>query len=153
MAKIEKFEDLIVWQKGLDLSEAIHRAVETFPKTEIYALGSQLRRASSSIPANVAEGFSRRSRGAYRAHVSIALGSNAELRTHIELARRLGLFTEAVAADFQERAAEVGRLLYGLWRALTIKAVCYAVSLTVLLIGLWPWALGLFHASVLVAQP
>jgi four helix bundle protein len=141
------FENLITWQKGMDLAVAVYRVVETFPRSELYALGNQLRRAVGSIPANVAEGFSRRSRGVYRAHVfSIALGSHAEVRTQIELARRLGFISDDVAAELQDRGDEVGRLLHGLWRSLAIKDVCYAVGLTGLLIGLWPWALGLFNA-------
>ena len=146
MASVEKFEDLITWQKGMDLAVAVYEVVKTSPRSETYALGNQLRRAAASIPANVAEGFSRRSRGVYRAHVAIALGSHAEVRTQIELARRLEFISDEVAAHLQNRGDEVGRLLHGLWRSLAIKDVCYAVCLTGLLIGLWPWALGLFNA-------
>jgi four helix bundle protein len=146
VASIEKFEDLVTWQKGMDLAVAVYRVVDAFPRSETYALGNQLRRAAASIPANVAEGFSRRSRGVYRAHVAIALGSHAEVRTQIELARRLGFISDEAAARLQALGDEVGRLLHGLWRSLAIKAVCYAVALTGLLIGLWPWALGLINA-------
>jgi four helix bundle protein len=81
----------------------------------------QIRRAATSVPTNLAEGHSRRSRQAFINHVSIALGSQAELETLLELAKRLRL----VVADDIERvvaaATSVGRLLYGLHRALVAE--------------------------------
>ena len=78
MAKYASFRELVVWQKGMDLAEMVHRATRSFPSADLFTVGTQLRRATNSIPANVSEGFSRRSRGAYRAHVAIAMGSHAE---------------------------------------------------------------------------
>jgi hypothetical protein len=96
-----------------------------------------------SIPSNVAEGFSRRSRGVYRTHVAIALGSQAEVQTHLELARRLSLIDLRLVDQLQELAAEAGRPLNGLWRALAATTVCYSVALLAACWGLMPWAWGL----------
>jgi four helix bundle protein len=141
MAKIASFRDLIVWQKGMDLAEKVHRATRSFPSEDLFTLGTQLRRAANSVPANVSEGFNRRSRSAYRSHVAIALGSNAEVQTHLELCRRLRLIEQAVVAELVSLAEEIGRLLHGLWRSLFVGAVCYSLTLLVFLSGL-PWIVG-----------
>jgi four helix bundle protein len=145
MAKIASFEDLVVWQKGMDLAEEVHRATARLPSSERYGIGSQIRRAAASVPANVAEGFCRRSRGAYRSHVAIALGSNAEVRTFLALCRRLYLLDRDAVDVIDQLAVFVGKLLFGLWRALTLKTVCYSVVVAALFLGLGPWALGLVH--------
>jgi len=147
VAQVERFEDLIVWQKSMTLAEMVHRMVDSFPGNHRYGLGSQIRRSATSIPSNVAEGFSRRSQGSYRSHIAIASGSSGELRTQIELSRRLELLTSERARQLRELVEEIGRLLYGLWKALTIKAatktVCYSVFLAAMILGLGPWAWGL----------
>jgi four helix bundle protein len=140
MAKYASFQELVVWQKGMDLAERIHRATRSFPSEDLFTVGTQVRRAANSIPANVSEGFSRRSRGTYRAHVAIALGSNAEVQTLLELCRRLSLIEQALIRELASLAEDVGRLLYGLWRSLFVGAVCYSLCLLALLSGL-PWAL------------
>ena len=122
MAKYASFRELFAWQKGMVLAEAVHRACRSLPTDERFELGRQLRRSASSIPANVAEGFSRHPRGAYRSHVAIALGSQAELQTHVELCRRLKLLTVPVLDELETQADDVGRLLYGLWKSLKGKA-------------------------------
>ena len=75
----------------MDLVEQVYRATATFPKSELYGLTGQVRRAAVSIPANVAEGKCRPTTGAYAHHVGIALGSQGELETCIEIAARLGM--------------------------------------------------------------
>ena len=121
MPKYSSFRELFAWQKGMNLAVAVHRACRSLPDEERFELGRQLRRSASSIPANVAEGFSRRARGAYRLHVAIALGSQAELQTHIELCHRLELLTPAVIDSLELQTDDVGRLLYGLWKSLKGK--------------------------------
>ncbi len=109
---------LTVWRKSMALVEHCYRLTEQFPRTEQFGLCAQMRRAAVSIPSNIAEGHNRRSRGAFSNHVGIALGSQAELETQVELAVRLG-FVDAVAAEpTRSAAAEVGRLLHGLAAAL-----------------------------------
>ena len=113
------YRDLDAWKQAMDLVVDCYRLTARFPKPELYGLTSQLRRAALSIPANIAEGHSRRTTKAYLNHVSIAIGSQAELETDIELGRRLGYFTADESARLQVAARSVGRLLYGLHRALT----------------------------------
>ena len=78
----------------MDLAEYCYKATASFPKSELYGLTGQLRRASVSIPSNVAEGHGRRTTKAYLNHVSIAIGSQAEFATCIELAARFGFLDE-----------------------------------------------------------
>jgi four helix bundle protein len=73
----------------MDLAVSLHNAAATVPDFERWELARDLRKTARSIPANVAEGFNRRSRAAYRLHVAIGLGSQAELETQVELALRL----------------------------------------------------------------
>ena len=117
--------------------------VKTFPADDRWTLGKQLIRASASVPSNVAEGFSRKSRPTYRRHVAIALGSQAEVQTQVELARRLQLLNDETARRLSGLADHVGRLLYGLWRSLAPIAVCYSWLLFFTSLGPGPVALGL----------
>jgi four helix bundle protein len=139
MAKYASFRELIVWQKGMELAERIHRATRPFPSEDLFTLGTQMRRAANSIPANVAEGFSRRSRGAYRAHVAIALGSQAEVSTQLDLCHRLKLIPGDLVRELTSLAEEIGRLLFGLWRSLFVGAVCYSLALLTAF-ACMPWA-------------
>ena len=114
---IQSFRDLTVWQKSLDLAEHIYAASEKLPKNEMFGLVSQMRRASVSIPSNIAEGKGIGGRG-YLRHLRISLGSEAELQTHIELAVRLKMLTRQEADLLIAQASEVGRMLIGLLRSL-----------------------------------
>ena len=105
----------------MDLVEDCYRVTTSFPKTELYGLTSQLRRAAVSIPSNLAEGHCRRSTGAYLNHVSIALGSHGELQTCVEIAIRLGFLAETERALLIAKGDTVGRLLYGLYKSLDSK--------------------------------
>jgi len=87
MAK--SYRDLEVWRLGLDLVEIIYRSTAEFPKSEIFGLAAQMRRAAVSIPSNIAEGQARTSSKEFLHFLSIALGSVAELTTQLELANRL----------------------------------------------------------------
>jgi four helix bundle protein len=112
------FKDLDAWQQGMSLVEAIYKATRSFPREELYGLSSQMRRAAVSIPSNIAEGYCRRSTKSYVYHVSVALGSHAELETCLDLTRRLEFLSAADYERFGERTNSVGRLLSGLHRSL-----------------------------------
>src|SRR4051812_29364875 len=112
------YRDLEVWKQGMDLVEGCYKISAMFPKSELYGLTSQLRRAAISIPSNIAEGRSRKSTKAFRNHVSIALGSHGELETCIELANRLGFSTRDDTIRLMNLCDPVGRMLSGLHRAL-----------------------------------
>jgi len=114
---IQSFRDLSVWQKSMDLSVLVYRSTEGFPRSEMFGLTSQLRRASVSIPSNIAEGKAIGGQS-YPRHLRIAHGSEAELQTQIELARRLQFLTADEANLVLKDASEVGRMLVGLIRSL-----------------------------------
>ena len=87
--KIESYENLIVWQKAMDLVVIIYELTEKFPREELYSLTSQMRRSAISIPSNIAEGSRRGSRKDFRHFLLNAFGSGAELETQIKIAKRL----------------------------------------------------------------
>jgi four helix bundle protein len=118
VALIASFRDLQVWKKAITLAEAAYGLTTVLPRREQFELAAQIRRAAASVPANIAEGHNRRARRAYANHIAIALGSLAEVESHVELAIRLGLLGPANAQLFLEQAAEVNRMLHGLARAL-----------------------------------
>jgi len=89
MITVNSYKDLIVWQKAMDLVLEIYILTEKFPKEEIYGLVSQMRRATVSIPSNIAEGRSRGYRKGYRQFLLNAYGSGGELETQIEISKRL----------------------------------------------------------------
>ena len=113
MAKTSSFRDLIAWQKAMILVEECYALANAFPKSEQFALSAQLRRAAVSIPSNIAEG-QRLSRRAFRSHLRIALASEAELQTHLELAGRLGLAREEALTATMAQSEEVARIMRGL---------------------------------------
>lgn len=90
MTNIQSFRDLDVWLLGMDLVDAVLAATKQMPRVE-FDLRRQISRAVISVPSNVAEGWKRkRRRGAYQNHVSIAMGSHAELETQLEVCFRNG---------------------------------------------------------------
>lgn len=109
-----KYQDLIVWQKGMDLADAVYRLTRSFPKEEVYGLTNQMRRAAVSVPSNAAEGQGRLNRGEFRQFLGQARGSLLELETQAELAQRLGYLSPAAAQEIHQRTQEVLRLLNGL---------------------------------------
>jgi len=119
VAVIASFRDLMVWKKSITLAEAAYALASSLPRREQFELAAQIRRAATSVPANIAEGHNRRARRAYANHIAIALGSLAEVESHIELAARLDLVDRTTAQRFFEQAAEVNRMLHGLARALS----------------------------------
>ncbi len=88
----KSYRYLEVWQKSMDLVEAVYRLTVEFPKAEKYGLASQMQRAAVSVPANIAEGYGRTHRGDYTHHLSIARGSFAELETLVTIAVRVRYF-------------------------------------------------------------
>lgn len=112
------YQDLVAWQKAMDLAVAIYAATTAFPAEERYGLTSQLRRASVSIPSNIAEGQGRGTKLDFRRLLRIVHGSLRELETQTILARRLRFLQEGASEDLLRRAGEVGRLITGLSQSL-----------------------------------
>ena len=111
---IKSYKDLIVWQKSLDLVESIYRITEDFPPKENFGIISQMRRASVSIPSNIAEGYGRQSKGSYAQFLSIARGSLFEIETQIELCVRLKYIQEASSKKLQFETTEISKMLTSL---------------------------------------
>lgn len=86
---IENFRDLKVWNLGKLIVKDVYLLTDQFPKSEMYGLVSQMRRAAVSIPSNVAEGFNRYHNNEYRQYLYVALGSCAELETQLEISKDL----------------------------------------------------------------
>ncbi len=116
--EISSYRDLLVWQAGVELAVACYEVTRTFPRDELYGMVSQIRRASTSIPANIAEGHGRDSSGHYVQFLKIAQGSVKELETHILVSQRVGLLDTAGADNLLGRCDEIGRMLRALIRSI-----------------------------------
>ena len=92
---MRNFEDLEVWQKSHDLTVRLYRITETFPRSELFGLTSQIRRAAGSIGANLAEGCGRWGDAELARFVQIAMGSASELQNHLRLAKDLSFVSPA----------------------------------------------------------
>jgi four helix bundle protein len=112
------YRDLVVWQKALDLAEAVYVATQSFPRQEVYGLTSQMRRAAVSVASNIAEGHARQTRGEYIQSVGMARGSLAELQTQTILAARLQILSVEIEHNLNAQLAVVGRLLNALRKSL-----------------------------------
>ena len=121
MDRIRSYRDLEVWRLAMELAQRCYEVTAEFPKREIYGLASQIRRVAVSIASNIAEGHSRRTRPAYLNHLSIALGSQSEVETQIDLSRRLGFISNELAEEILLVAGKVGRMLHALVAALERK--------------------------------
>lgn len=115
---IRSYRDLVVWNKAMTLAVAVHRFCEERRAPSFFSLTDQLRRAANSIPANIAEGYGRRSRGDYRRFISIANASRCEMETHLLLSRRIQPGWEEQVDRILVMSEEVARMLTGLHRAL-----------------------------------
>jgi len=117
--KARNYQDLVAWQKAMDLVADVYSVSRDFPREEVYALTNQVRRAAVSVPSNIAEGQGRRTTADFLRHLSIAYGSLREVETQILIAVRLGYSGQNKADEVMNRAAEVGRLLNGLMASLS----------------------------------
>src|SRR5215467_10797796 len=108
------YRDLIVWRKAMNLALEIYKLTDRLPDAEKYGLVSQLRRASVSIPSNIAEGKGRATDRDLLQFLACARGSVYELQTQLEIAGALGYASPASVRELTSNAAEVGRLLNGL---------------------------------------
>jgi four helix bundle protein len=114
MAYVSHFRELHVWQRGIDLVEAVYRLSAAFPKSELYGLTGQIRRAVVSIPSNIAEGHTRASTKEYLNHLSIAQASLAEVETQLEIAVRLRLAGPEESRAIMDQATVLGKQLLAL---------------------------------------
>jgi four helix bundle protein len=120
-APIRSYKDLIVWQRSMDLLEAVHLAIRSLPDIEKYALADQLRRSVLSIPSNISEGHGRLGKREFLHFLSNSRGSLCEVQTQIHVAERLHYWPRVKARELLDLADEVGRLLNALISALRAR--------------------------------
>jgi four helix bundle protein len=111
-SRVQSFRDLLVWQKSMELTVAVYRITQSFPREEGFGLTSQLRRSSISIPSNIAEGQGRLNTREFRQFLGVARGSNCELQTQLEIARRLGLGDAQLLKDAESLSHEIGKMIF-----------------------------------------
>ncbi|HXG83836.1 MAG TPA: four helix bundle protein [Pyrinomonadaceae bacterium] len=105
------FRELKVWEKSHQLTLLVYQATKSFPKEELFGLTSQIRRACSSIPANIAEGCGRESNIDFAGFLQIAFGSASELEYHLLLALDLKLLDSASYKDMEALLVEIKKML------------------------------------------
>ena len=115
------YDELIVWQKAMDLVTEIYKITAIFPSEECFGLSSQARRAAVSIPSNIAEGHGRKATGAYLNHLSIAYGSLMELETQIQIALRLNFVSADETTTLLAQTNEIGKMLNGLKKSISAQ--------------------------------
>ena len=112
------YEDLLVWQKSMDLVEEIYSMTKNFPSEELYGLTSQLRGAVVSIPLNIAEGQGKRTGKDFARFLFISRGSAYEVDVILQICLRLGYIGDGECRELKERIVEIGKMLSGLIKSL-----------------------------------
>ncbi|MFT7030465.1 MAG: four helix bundle protein [Marinoscillum sp.] len=113
---MHKYKDLDVWKIAMDLSEDIYKLTALFPRDERFGLISQIRRASVSVPSNIAEGAGRNSKGEFKQFLGIAVGSLFELETQLLLAKR---FNYIASIDNQlDKIDSLRKMIFGLQKSM-----------------------------------
>jgi four helix bundle protein len=115
---VSSYRDLLVWRSAMDLAVACYEATNDFPRSEVYSMTSQIRRSSSGIAANIAEGFGRETTPGFIQFLRIAQGSLKELETHLILASRVRLLSQSIADSLLSQAERIGKMLRKLIRRL-----------------------------------
>ncbi len=115
---VQNYRGLIAWQNAMELVSVVYDLTKNFPRDEMFGLTSQIRRASVSVPSNIAEGQGRCSTKEYLRHLSISHGSLREIETQNLIAEMLGYISTDQSNGTMEKCAEVGRLRNGLANSL-----------------------------------
>jgi four helix bundle protein len=113
-ATMQSFRDLQVWQRSMELTVAIYRLTQHFPREEVFGLTSQLRRSAVSIPSNIAEGHGRMNPREFKHFLLIARASNCELQTQLEISGALGFADAQLLNAAQEISHQVEKMLFSL---------------------------------------
>jgi four helix bundle protein len=111
---VRDFEDLIVWQKAVDLAADIYALTQKFPREELYGITAQLRKAAVSVSSNIAEGSGRWTTKDYVHFLINSRGSLYEVRSLLQVSLRLRFTTEAKVVALTAHMSEIGRMLAGL---------------------------------------
>ena len=119
---------LDAWKLSMDLVIDVYKTTNTFPTQEIYGLTNQIRRATVSIPSNIAEGAARQTKKEFTNYLHMAQGSLSELDTQMELAKRLGYLNQEIFMILDERMERIDKMITGLIRHLQLKKKPYGVK-------------------------
>ena len=112
MSGIQSYKDLLIWKKGIDIVVLVYQLISDFPKDEIYALSSQIKRSAVSIPSNIAEGYGRHSAQSYIQFVKIARGSLCELETQLLIAEKLNFIKSVdLYSDIMKQITEESKMI------------------------------------------
>ncbi len=99
MNNIKSYKDLLIWQKGIRIVILVYKIVKSFPQDELYALTSQLKRASVSVPSNIAEGYGRNTDKSFSHFLDISRGSLFEVETQLIIAKELDFINDVFLYD------------------------------------------------------
>ncbi|MCG3161830.1 MAG: hypothetical protein JMDDDDMK_03044 [Acidobacteria bacterium] len=119
--KIESYQDLETWKLGMEIAEDCYRLTRNFPKEELFGMTIQIRKASASVPANIAEGYGREGTRDYIRFLQIAQGSLKETETHLILSRRVELSQPQRINPILEKCDCLGKKLHNQIRSLQRK--------------------------------
>ncbi|NDF61090.1 MAG: four helix bundle protein [Crocinitomicaceae bacterium] len=112
MGKIKSYKDLLIWQKGIEITEKVYLITNNFPQNELFSLTNQIRRASVSISSNIAEGFGRNSTKSYMNFLKISRGSLYELETQLIIADRLNYMSgNELFKSINDLLSEEGKMI------------------------------------------
>jgi len=115
---VKTHKDLDVWKRAIEFVTEIYSVTALFPKSELYGLTSQVRRASVSIPSNIAEGATRKNRPEFKQFLYIALSSAAELDTQLIIANNLGLIDNQNFENLQRKLTMISKMIQGLIKSI-----------------------------------
>jgi four helix bundle protein len=121
MSRVISYKDLKVWHEAMQLTTQVYKLSQIFPKDELFSLTNQLRRAAVSVPSNIAEGNARHSTKEYIHHISIAIGSLAELETQLQISLNLNYINEESLNSIFLQTQKVGALLGALIKSLKTR--------------------------------
>lgn len=115
---MHKYKELKVWQKAMDLAEAIYDVTKGFPSEEKYGVTSQLRRCAISIPSNIAEGAGRNTNKDFSRFLDVSVGSLFELETQVLLSSRVGFLNLSSKDTLIDEVSQIHAMLIGLKKTL-----------------------------------
>ena len=118
MSEIKTYRDLLIWQKSMALVSEVYKLTKSFPNEEMFGLSAQLRKASVSVPSNIAEGYGRNSTKDYVRFLHIAIGSLYEIQTQIEIAFELKYLPSEDFTRLDKLMKEIERMISSLLRKL-----------------------------------